>query len=335
MTFASHQYIERGTCAVKTERLFHDAVVETLYSTIRENTPFLFNRLLSRRFSALLGFFNYDFPLRPPGMTPAKVMKDLSIPPGEIYGPVGALTSYRKIFERQIRYWDVRPMTKNPRAVVSPADARALFGAFNPDSRLFIKEKFFSYAELIGRDKTAWYNAFHGGDYAIFRLTPDKYHHNHAPVSGRVVDIYEINGRYHSCNPGAVVQAVTPLSKNRRVVTIIDTDVEKGTGMGLVAMVEIVALMIGRIRQCYSDHRYDDPASVRPGLFIRAGRPKSLFRPGSSTTVLIFQKHRCRFCNDLLKNRNRRDVGSRFTRYFNHPLVETELHLRETIGEAV
>ena len=166
-------------------------------------------------------------------------------------------------------------------------------------------------------------------------MTPDKYHYNHAPVSGRVKEIYEINGRFHSCNPGAVVQAVTPFSKNRRVVTIIDTDVAGGTGMGLVAMVEIVALMIGRIRQCYSAHQYDAPQPVTPGLFIRAGCPKSLFRPGSSTTVLIFQKDRCRFSPDLMRNRHRRDVRSRFSHYFNHPLVETELHLRETIGEAL
>jgi phosphatidylserine decarboxylase len=43
---------------------------------------------------------------------------------------------------------------------------------------------------------------------------------------------------------------VRPYSKNKRVVTIIDTDVEGGTGIGLVAMIEVVALMIGDIVQC-------------------------------------------------------------------------------------
>ncbi|GAB6144752.1 phosphatidylserine decarboxylase [Desulfocicer niacini] len=335
MNLVSHQYIERGSTAAMTESLYQDAVVQTLYATVRENAPFLFNLLVSRRFSNFLGFLNYDFPLHSLGMTPTEVLNRLGISQKDIHGPVDALSSYRKIFERQIRYWDVRPMEIHSRGVVSPADARVLFGAFNKSSKLFIKEKFFSYAELIGKDKPEWFKAFHNGDYAIFRLTPDKYHYNHAPVSGRVVDIYEINGLFHSCNPGAVVQAVTPLSKNRRVVTIIDTDVKNGTGVGLVAMVEIVALMIGRIQQCYSDIRYDHPVPVEKGLFIRAGQPKSLFRPGSSTTVLIFQKNRCQFSEDLLKNRTRQDVSSRFTRYFNHPLVETEIHLRETIGGGI
>ena len=109
-----HQYIERNTNAVRTESLYHDAVVQTLYTTAREKTPFLFNLLLSSRFSSLLGFLNYDFPLKSAGLAPAAVLKRLGIDPGDIHGPVSALTSYRRIFERQIRYWDIRPMTPNP-----------------------------------------------------------------------------------------------------------------------------------------------------------------------------------------------------------------------------
>ena len=58
----------------------------------------------------------------------------------------------------------------------------------------------------------------------MFRLTPEKYHYTHSPVSGRVLDIYSVDGRYYSCNPNAAVQLLTPFSKNRRVVTILDTD---------------------------------------------------------------------------------------------------------------
>ena len=135
-----------------------------------------------------------------------------------------------------------------------------------------------------------------GGDFAVFRLTPDKYHYNHTPVAGIVADIYEIAGGYHSCNPGAVVEIVTPYSKNKRVVTIIDTDVPDGTGVGLVAMVEVVALMIGEIVQCYSTERYDNPQPVTKGMFLAKGRPKSLYRPGSSTDVLIFQQGQSQLC---------------------------------------
>ena len=108
--------------------------------------------------------------------------------------------------------------------------------------------------------KIGWQLCFGDGYYAIFRLTPEKYHYNHLPVSGKVVDVHEIDGDFHSCNPSAIVRMVTPYSKNRHCVTIIDTDVEGGTNAGYVAMIEVVALMIGEVVQCYSDEGYE-PAS--------------------------------------------------------------------------
>jgi phosphatidylserine decarboxylase len=71
---------------------------------------------------------------------------------------------------------------------------------------------------------------------------PEKYHYTHCPASGVVRDIYDLPGAYHSCHPAATVALAAPFSKNRRVVTIIDTDVANGSGVGLVAMIEVVAL---------------------------------------------------------------------------------------------
>jgi phosphatidylserine decarboxylase len=226
-------------------------------------------------------------------------------------------------------------MAEDESCVVSPADARAVPGSFKTGQPLFIKDKFFDYDELIGIDRFQWREIFREGDFIICRLTPEKYHYNHVPVSGKVVDIYEINGRYHSCNPGAVVKSVTPYSKNRRIVTVIDTNVENGTGVGLVVMIEIVAMMIGRIIQCYSQNLYDDPQTIQTGMQLKKGSPKSLFRPGSSTTVLIFQHNKIHFSQDLLANAERTDVQSRFTSGFHKPLVETEINVRQTIGKAI
>ena len=174
-----------------------------------------------------------------------------------------------------------------------------------------------------------------GGDFAVFRLTPEKYHYNHVPVAGQVVDFYEVAGDYHSCNPGAVVTVARPYAKNKRVITIIDTDVAGGTGVGLVTMIEIVALMIGDIRQCYSPTRYDAPRPVAPGLFLRKGQPKSLFRPGSSVDVLLFQHQRIRFAADLRQNRLRPDVSSRYSLHFQQPLAETDIQLRSLLARRV
>jgi len=173
------------------------------------------------------------------------------------------------------------------------------------------------------------------GDFAVFRLTPDKYHYNHTPVAGRVVDLYEVAGTYHSCHPAAVVEMVTPYSKNKRVVTVFDTDVEGGTGVGRLAMIEVAALMIGEVRQCYSAERYDDPAPIAVGDFLDKGLPKSLYRPGSSTDVLLFEPGRVRFADDLLRNLARADVASHFSLAFARPLVETDVPVRSTIATRI
>lgn len=219
--------------------------------------------------------------------------------------------------------------------VVSPADSRVLFGRFQEQGDVPVKSKFFSLTELIGANKVGWLACFADGDWAVFRLTPEKYHYNHLPVSGKVVDVYEMDGDFHSCNPSAVVRMVTSYSKNRRCVTIIDTDGEGGSQVGFVAMIEIVALMIGEIVQCYSAERYDAPAPAQVGQFVRRGAVKSLFRPGSSTVVLLFERQRVVIDYDLLKNAQRRDVQSRFSYFFGEYLVETEVTVRSSIGKAL
>jgi phosphatidylserine decarboxylase len=129
-----------------------------------------------------------------------------------------------------------------------------------------------------------------------------------------------------------VVSLVTPFSKNKRMVTIIDTDVPGGSRAGLVAMIEVVALLVGEIVQCYSGEGYESPSLVTPGMFLGKGLPKSRYRPGSSTDVLIFQKGRIRFERDLIANMYLQGVESRFSQGFGRPLVETDVKVRSRIA---
>jgi phosphatidylserine decarboxylase len=284
----------------------------------------------------------FQFRLRPPaargraprrrGAAARKLARTMGIDLRECVSPRHCLRSARNLFERRIRYRTFRSTPKDPACVVSPADAKMIVGSLDETDTLFIKEKFFTYAELIGSEKKRWHESFRRGDFAVMRLTPEKYHYNHTPVSGRVVDCYALEGDYHSCNPEAAIATVTPYSKNKRVVTVFDTDVQGGTGVGLVAMIEIVALMIGEIVQCYSDHRYDAPRPVKPGLMVRRGQPKSLFRPGSSVDVLFFQRNRIRFDQDLVDNRFRFDAASRYSLGVGTPLVETDVRVRSSIA---
>lgn len=334
MALMNHQYIDRRTGKVCDERLLGDRLVNFVYSEVKERTPAVFRAITSARCSSFLKFLNFDVILEAKFRSSRDLMKSWGVDVGECLESPEKLDTPGKLFTRKIRYWDCRPMPADQQSVVSPADSKVLVGSFQDTSILFIKDKFFDFEELLGTDKPEWLNSFSGGDFAIFRLTPDKYHYNHVPAGGRVRDFYEIEGDYHSCNPGAVINLVTPYSKNRRVVTIIDTDVPGGTGVGLVAMIEVVALMIGDIEQCYSSDEYNYPRPVAPGIFLEKGQPKSLFKPGSSTVVLLFEPGRMEFDKDLLENQQAQGVTSRFSQGFERPLVETEIQVRSSIGRA-
>lgn len=323
-----HQYIERDSGRVVTEQLLGDRMVRLLYHRVRENNSHLFRMLTSSWMSQVLAAVQFDRPV----LNQQAFLASCGIDLQECLDRPEQLGTARRLFERKIRYWECRPMPEDEAAVVSPADARVIPGSFSQTSLICLKDKFFGFDELFGTTASQWGEAFHDGDFMVFRLTPDKYHYNHTPVAGRVVDVYSLDGSFHSCNPAAIISEVTPYSKNRRVVTVIDSDVPGGTGVGLVAMIEVVALMIGDITQAYSSHRYDEPQPVETGMFLAKGQPKSLYRPGSSTDILIFQPGRINVAHDLLHNVSRSDVSSRFSHGFGRSLVETDLKVRSLIA---
>jgi phosphatidylserine decarboxylase len=332
---AKHQYIDRATGTVSDERLMANRIIRTLYSPKLENAPLLSRMASSRRMSEVLGYLNYDNALssRMSGMR--RFLRSCGIETRELVDDAVTLKTPRKVFERKIKYWQYRPLPRAERCVVCPADSRVMVGSLLETSGLFIKGKFFEFPDLLGGKGSRWTRRFAEGDFAVFRLTPEKYHYTHVPAAGEVADFYSVNGRYHSCNPHAAVRLLTPYSKNRRVVTVLDTDREGGEKIGYVAMIEVVALMVGQIEQRYSEERYDDPQPVRKGMLLRRGAPKALFRPGSSTVVLMFQPGRVRFAQDLVRNQHRVGVRSRYSTGFGQPVVETDVKVRSLLAHAM
>lgn len=324
-----HQFIERSTGRVRPEVLRADRIIRALYSRASEKVPLLLRATASHRASSLLAYLNYDSLLTSKWTGSRRFLRACGVNLVECVEPIQNLKTARQVFERQIRYWEYRPLAQS--AVTSPADSRVAIGSLAEESLLFLKDKFFNLEELLGLDRP-WRRKFARGDFAIFRLTPEKYHYTHVPCSGQVLDFYELDGALHSCNPAATVRLIGAHSKNRRVVTILDTDVPGGSGIGTVAMIEVLALMIGQIEQRYSKTRYDSPQSIAPGMFVEKGCPKALFRPGSSTVVLLFEHGKIEFAGDLRKNAMRIDVQSRFSRKFQRPLVETDLLVRSEIA---
>lgn len=324
-----HCYLDRRERVVKEENLIGDKFINFLYSKVRENSTKMFNAATSKTTTKLLKFFNYTRRINHGEIL--NYLRKMNINMDEIYDDITQYKTVGDVFQRKIKYWEYRPMDDNPDIIVSPADSKMIPGSFSETSSIFIKDKFFSLDDLILKEK--WVNRFEGGDFAVFRLTPDEYHYNHLPVSGEIVDIYEIDGAYHSCNPTSTVSIVTPLSMNKRIVTIIDTDVRDGSNVGIVAFVEVVAMMIGEISQEYSSEKYNDPTPLQEGDFAMKGQPKSLYKPGSSTDIVIFEKNKITFDSDILEFSRKNDITSRYTSGFNIPLVEIKVRVRERIGK--
>ena len=183
MSRFEHQYIDRATGNVVREHLLGNSVVTALYSPALEKAPLLTRLASSRYVSRVLGYLNYDNVLSSRATGMLKFLRDSGIQLSEFVGNLSEYDTARKIFERQIRYWNCRPMPTNPRAVVCPADSRALIGSMEESSGLYLKQKFFSFPELLG-DGSPWQRSFEGGDYAVFRLTPEKYHYTHSSHLG-------------------------------------------------------------------------------------------------------------------------------------------------------
>ena len=330
-----HQYIDRGTGAVADERLMANRIIRTVYSPKLENAPLLAKLASSRKVSEVLGYLNYDNALSSLLSGMRRFLRTCGIDASELVDDAASLDTPRKIFERKIKYWQCRPLPRIERCVVCPSDSRVMVGSLSNTSGLFIKGRFFEFPELLGGKGTRWTRRFNEGDFAVFRLTPEKYHYTHVPVAGEVADFYNVNGRYHSCNPNAAVRLLTPYSKNRRVVTILDTDCEGGDQIGYVAMIEVVALMVGQIEQRYSEVKYENPRRMEKGMLLQRGAPKALFRPGSSTVVLLFQPGRVRFAADLLRNQHKPGVRSRYSIGFGQPVVETDVKGRSLLARAM
>ncbi len=251
-------------------------IIRTLYSPKLENAPLLSKLASSRRMSEVLGYLNYDNALssRMSGMR--RFLRSCGIDARELVDDAAVARHAAQGLRAQDQVLAV------PSAAASSA-VRGMSGGLARDGWLAAGnlgavhqgEVFRSSRNCWAARDRAGRERFTEGDFAVFRLTPEKYHYTHVPVAGCVADFYAVQGRYHSCNPNAAVQLLTPYSKNRRVVTVIDTDCDGGEQIGYVAMIEVVALMVGQIEQRYSEERYDNPQPIEEGNAAAArARPR-------------------------------------------------------------
>lgn len=273
-------YIDRKTNEVCEELVFGRGFMEFFYenSLGRLLTKIFFIR---RPFSAIYGIYNDS------RLSKRKIkgfISSLSIPLDEVIGKPENHKSFNDFFARRLKP-EFRPFPQDPKALVSPADARVLvFDKISKDTLLPIKGHPIPVDELVA-DSTMGAR-YHNGGAVILRLCPSDYHRFHFPASGTPGTPRSIPGIYHSVSPFALEKGLDVFCKNHRVVTELSSD-----HFGKLALIDVGALCVGAIISTFT-----------PGKAVERGEEKGYFKFGGSTIVVLTQEGQVEFDEDLLHN---------------------------------
>lgn len=207
--------------------------------------------------------------------------------------------SFNDFFIRKLKP-EKRPIVKDPEVVAMPADGRYLvYPTFN---RFVVKGQEFSLFEFL--QSRADSSRYSEGSMATIRLCPSDYHRFHFPCDGVATPARLINGPLYSVNPIALKRRLAILAENKRMVTEIDTE-----NFGTILYIEIGATAVGTIKQTYS-----------PQKPVKKGQEKGYFEFGGSCIVLLFEKGKVQFDEDLVRNtecgiETRANFGTSLGRY--------------------
>jgi phosphatidylserine decarboxylase len=170
---------------------------------------------------------------------------------------------------------------------VSPVDGVLRnYGAVSGGRLEQIKGKTYTVARFLGDPELA--RRYENGVFFNLYLSPQDYHHVHAPVSGKVVRSVHIPGRLWPVNDWSLANVDELFSINERVVTYIDSS------LGLVAAVMIGATNVGKISVVYDTFISNAAGTTKtvvreyePGIDIAAGARLGTFHMGSSVVMLL------------------------------------------------
>ena len=281
------QYVDRITKEVHTEDVYGRRALSLLYGSglFARLFAFFFLPMLASipLFSRIYG----NWQKRPASRKKIKpFIEAYHIDASEFEDSIDSFGSFNDFFIRKIKK-SCRPVDPNSRIAVMPADGRYLV---IPDvSRacgFYVKGQHFDLSSFLLKDE--WSRRYKNGSMAIARLCPVDYHRFHFPVDGIAKTPRAIQGPLFSVNPIALRKRLSILWENKRVITEIISE-----EFGTVSMVEIGATCVGSIHQIYS-----------PGP-VHKGNEKGYFSFGGSCIVLLFEKNRIMFDEDLVANTSR------------------------------
>lgn len=212
----------------------------------------------------------------------------------EVLPQVGQYASFDAFFTRALRE-GVRPISHAP--VVSPADGRLrAAGDIDDQARLFVKGQEYEVGELLGDSSEA--ARYGGGCFAVVYLHPRDYHRVHSPVDGAITLVRGVPGDLFPVNAIGEQHVPRLLSRNNRVVIVIDSP-----ELGRVSVVMVGAVIVGRISVAALPVPAPPPGAhrIHPPIPVAKGDEIGAFHLGSTVVLLLEQSLRLRRAPDTVR----------------------------------
>ena len=165
---------------------------------------------------------------------------------------------------------------------VSPVDGTIIAcGPISRDREVSIKGHALSLARVL--DDDAQFAALQGGSFCVVFLSPADYHHIHMPISGRVLRVRSIAGRYFPQNEVALGHIARVYERNERAVLACTS--EQGLPFALVL---VGASLVGGIHLDHADQaHWLQPRAVSLDLALQQGQRLGHFAFGSTVVALV------------------------------------------------
>ena len=293
----SIKFIDRSTGQEKKEKIYASGFLSWMYNT--KKGLLLTNLVLKQKWiNQLYGWFNNQKWSRKKILT---FVKNLNINMEESILKTPEFKNFNDFFTRRINL-SGRPIHTAPDRCISPADGRVFaFQKIDANTTFKIKNSLFNLRQFLCDDGLA--AAYSGGSMVINRLYLSDYHHFHFPDSGIPGISQVIKGKYHAVSPYSLKNLIPFYHENHRALTLFNSK-----NFGQIIIVEIGALTVGSIQQCF-----------QPNTKVDKGTHKGYFELGGSTIVLLFLKGKIKFDNDLCENTKKE--------------IETYVKMGESIGK--
>lgn len=193
---------------------------------------------------------------------------------------LGEYKSFNDFFTRKLRVGS-RPSVPGDDVCIIPADARYLvYPSIDFSKKFIVKGQGFSLSTFL--DNPILAKQYDEGSLVVARLAPVDYHRFHFPCDCIPEEPYAINGKLLSVHPMSL-NIKSYFLENKRVVTRLKTQY-----FGDILFIEIGALNVGSIKQTFI-----------PGRPYKKGDEKGYFGLGASALVLLFEKGKICFDEDL------------------------------------